>query len=183
MSKLCSGFIVSIVISVSVFAQSMVASEQYRDQGKMFNVSFVKGFQVMKSKGLVMFSSRDKALIVRVKTYTPAEIAKIAAKYTKPSADTTDVLKEFLLSQKIEKDVDPSLNAVPQDLLSAAKADAGSMIKYGMRSAGKNYTCRAAVYSKGSTIVVVYYTIVDTRTNEKYEKPANEMIKSFSFAE
>lgn len=176
----CAGF---ILIAGSVFAASLTADQKYADSKNKFSISYVKGFAQKKSAQGVDFVSADKAVTVTVKVFTAAEAAQIAKKAGTGKADTLVILKAVLDAQKVERDLDPAMNNLPEDIFASAKASAGSVVKYSMKKGSNRFECRTIVYEKNARFVSVGYSILEKKGNEKYEKPAGSMLKSFMFAE
>ena len=177
---LCAGF---VMIAAAVSAQSLTADQTYTDSKNKFSVSYVKGFVQKKTGNSVEFSSKDKGIAVTVRVYSAAEAAAVAKKQGKAEADTLVILKSVLDAQGVAKELDPTMNNLPADAITSMKATAGSAIKYGMKKGGASYACRAVVYTNGTTFVALSYAILEKKGNEKYEKPAGAMLKSFAFAE
>ena len=174
---------VFVMIAAAVSAQSLTADKTYSDAKNKFSVSYVKDFVQKKSGNTVEFSSKDKGVAVTVNVYSAAEAAAIAKKQGKTEADTLVILKSVLDAQGVAKELDPAMNNLPADAIAETKATAGSAVKYGMKKGSSKYTCRAAVYTNGKIFVALSYAILEKKGNEKYEKPAGAMLKSFAFAE
>jgi len=177
---LCAGV---LMFAGAVSAQNLTADQPYADEKNKFTLSYMKDFVQKKSGNSIEFSSKDKGVTVTVKVLSAAEAAALAKKQGKNSADTLSVLKSVLDAQKVAKDLDPAMNNLPADAVSQIKATAGSSVKYGMKKNGSNYACKAGVFTNGKVFVSLSYAILEKKGNEKYEKPAGAMLKSFAFTE
>ena len=177
---LCAG---CVMFAAAVSAQSLTADKTYTDSKNKFTVSYVKDFAQKKSGNSVEFSSKDKGVAVTVRVYSAAEAAAVAKKQGKANADTLVILKSVLDAQGVSKELDAASNNLPSDAVTSIKASAGSAVKYGMKKSGANYACRAVVYTNAKVFVALSYAILEKKGNEKYEKPAGAMLKSFAFAE
>ena len=142
-----------------------------------------KGMFRKKTSTGIELVSPDKALTVTVKVFTAKELSSMAAALKKEKVDTLDVLASVLKERSVARELDPATHNLPAELLSPVNADAGSALRYGSSSKNVRYVCRSCVYAKSGRVYSVGYAIVDKQVNEKYEKIANEIMKSFVIKE
>ncbi|GEM_PF-6542887 len=171
-----------ILITGGVSAQNLTALQKYSDSKNGFSLSYPKSFKVKKNSSGIEIFSNNKAVVVNVKIYDSKELAGIAAKASKSSADTFIVLQSVVSAQGVTKELDSSMSTMPQEYISDAKADSGSLTKYDMKKKNARFVCRSMVFAKGEKMISLSYSIAEKKGNEKYEKPADEILKSFAFA-
>lgn len=181
MFKKTSLFFLVFFMAAGLSAQNITVTQKYSDSKNGFTVSYVKGFTIKKNASGAEIASRDKAVTVIIKVYTSKELEEIAKRESKSNADTFDVLKSVLALQGVIKELDMSMSTMPQEYISDAKADSGSLTKYDMKKKNARFVCRSMVFAKGNKIISLNYSIAEKKGNEKYEKPANDILKSFIF--
>lgn len=171
-----------ILIYTGVYAENFTVVQKYSDSKNGFSLSYPKSFKVKKNSSGIEIYSNNKAFVLTVKIYDSKELAGIAAKASKSSADTFVVLQSVVSAQGVTKELDSSMSAMPQEYISDAKADSGSLTKYDMKKNNARFVCRSMVYAKGEKMVSLSYSISEKKGNDKYEKPANDILKSFTFS-
>ena len=169
------------LVTAGVSAENFTAVQKYTDSTNGFSLSYPKAFKVKKSNSGVEICSRSKDVVLTVKTFSSEELAEIAKKASVSTADTFAVLQSVVSAQGVAKELDRSMSTMPHEYIAAAKADAGSLTKYDMKKGKMRYVCRSMVYAKGGKTVSLSYAIAEKKGNDKYEKPADDILKSFSF--
>jgi hypothetical protein len=179
--------IVAVLIVVffvtGLSAQNLKVTEKFADGKNRYSLLYVKGFKIKKTKTGTEITSKDKALAVTVKVHDSKELEAIGKKASKTSADTLDVLQSIISSQGVTKELDSSMTVMPQEYISNAKAEAGSLTKYDLKKKNARFVCRSMVFKKGDKIISLNYSIAEKKGNEKYEKPADDILRSFAFME
>lgn len=175
--------IVSVLIATALCAQNTAATQKFSDEKTGYSLLYPKGFKVKKTKTGAEITSKDKALVVTVKVYNGNDLAAIAKKESKPTADSLDVLNSVLSELGVIKELDRSLNSLPDSILEPAKAESGSIIKYDLKKKNARFVCRSLVFARGEKMVAISYTISEKKGNEKYEKTAADILRSFAFTE